>query len=270
MDFHPDRGVERLANQHLHPGEQLVDVHDLGLEDLLAGVGEQPPGQLGGAGRRRFGLGDPALQPLVFLRRALDQLQVAEDHGQQVVEVVRDAARQLTDRLHLLRLQQVRRTLGRVATVDVDVLAGRDRDQLEGERAVAQRELDLLRLVGCDALLDQRVQGRAQRQRAAVVEQQAQRLGDPVGVEHAAIGRDADHRVRVLVGEPGQLLDVPVDRFALGQIDTGADHVLDGTFVIEQAGARPADPPALSVLGHPQALMFARELRGRRTRQTAP
>ena len=35
-----------------------------------------------------------------------DQVEVADDGGQQVVEVVRDAAGELADRLHLLRLTQ--------------------------------------------------------------------------------------------------------------------------------------------------------------------
>ena len=35
-----------------------------------------------------------------------DELEVAEDHGQQIVEVVGDAAGELADRLHLLRFAQ--------------------------------------------------------------------------------------------------------------------------------------------------------------------
>ena len=36
----------------------------------------------------------------------LEQLDVAENHGKNVVEVVREAAGELADRLHLLRLKQ--------------------------------------------------------------------------------------------------------------------------------------------------------------------
>ena len=39
---------------------------------------------------------------------ALEQLQTAGEHGEQIVEVVRDAAGQLAERLHLLRLAQRR------------------------------------------------------------------------------------------------------------------------------------------------------------------
>ena len=43
---------------------------------------------------------------LVAIEMLLQQLEVAGDHEQQVVEVVRDAAGQLPDGLHLLRLRQ--------------------------------------------------------------------------------------------------------------------------------------------------------------------
>ena len=51
---------------------------------------------------------DPALRPGVLERRLPQQLQVAGDHLQHVVEVVRHAAGELADRLHLLRLVQRR------------------------------------------------------------------------------------------------------------------------------------------------------------------
>ena len=37
----------------------------------------------------------------------LQRLQIADDDGQQIVEVVRDPAGQLADRLHLLRLAKL-------------------------------------------------------------------------------------------------------------------------------------------------------------------
>ena len=60
----------------------------------------------------------------IFLRHVVEhQAAVAEDRGQQVVEVVRDAAGELADRLHLLRLPQLLlelAPLGDVARVDDD------------------------------------------------------------------------------------------------------------------------------------------------------
>ena len=61
------------------------------------------------------GLGDP-LQPRL-LQRAADDLQPADHRGQQIVEIVGDAAGELADRLHLLRLAQ--RLLGALALADL-------------------------------------------------------------------------------------------------------------------------------------------------------
>jgi len=59
--------------------------------------------------RRCRGHRHVALQPIEApgVDAALQQFQAADDPGQHVVEVVRDAARQLADRLHLLRLAQL-------------------------------------------------------------------------------------------------------------------------------------------------------------------
>ena len=54
---------------------------------------------------------------IVVADAAQGHVDVAEDHGEHVVEVVRDAARQPADRLHLLRLTQ--RLLGRFAPADL-------------------------------------------------------------------------------------------------------------------------------------------------------
>ena len=61
------------------------------------------------------GLGDP-LQPRL-VERAGDDLEPADDRGQQIVEIVGDAAGELADRLHLLRLAQ--RLLGALALADL-------------------------------------------------------------------------------------------------------------------------------------------------------
>jgi hypothetical protein len=68
----------------------------------------------------------------------LCQIEVAEHHGEHVVEVVRDAAGQLADRIHLLRLPQ--RVLGPLAPRHfVDQFVGALRDHLlERVREAAQ------------------------------------------------------------------------------------------------------------------------------------
>ena len=92
----------------LHPGDQPVHVRRLRIERLAAREGEQAVRQgrraLRGALRGRdvtLDVSDPSLRD-----PGGEQLQAADNPGQQVVEVVRDAARELADRLHLLRLAQ--------------------------------------------------------------------------------------------------------------------------------------------------------------------
>ena len=72
---------------------------------LLSGEGEQLLSQLraalGGADRRAQHL----LRPLVVMHHA-DEFEIAEHGGQQVIEVMRDAAGELADRLHLLGMAQ--------------------------------------------------------------------------------------------------------------------------------------------------------------------
>ena len=80
----------------------------MGCEDLLAAEGQELAGQAGGA------LGRPSGSAPRYSRRgssgaelAEQQLAVAHDDGQQVVEVVGDAAGQPAHRLHLLGLPQL-------------------------------------------------------------------------------------------------------------------------------------------------------------------
>src|SRR5262249_44849686 len=82
------------------------------------------------------------------------QLEIATDHGQQIVEVVGDAAGQLADRLHLLRLAEMllgggELRLGAPARGDVAPLGqqGYDLPRLVADRL--EREIDdALRLAG--------------------------------------------------------------------------------------------------------------------------
>ena len=95
------------------PATSLLASIGLRRQRLLAREGEQPAGQRGGALR--------ALQRHVAGARdarstagdggkcgnlAADHVEPAQDDGEQVVEVVRDAAGELADGLHLLRLAQ--------------------------------------------------------------------------------------------------------------------------------------------------------------------
>src|SRR5207249_10303289 len=76
-------------------------------DDLLAAEGQQLPRERAGALRRLVDLERVRAPRIGRLERADEQVGVAADRGQEVVEVVRDPAGQAADRLHLLRLAQL-------------------------------------------------------------------------------------------------------------------------------------------------------------------
>ena len=107
--------------------DQRVDVDLTRLQRLLAGEGEQVPGQVGAAiGGFVDHLGDS--RELRIVRDAFGQdSDGAGDDGQNIVEVMRDAAGQLADRLHLLGLAELcfRGALFRKVAADEEVASHR-------------------------------------------------------------------------------------------------------------------------------------------------
>ena len=108
VDLDADALAERPVEQVGHAADQLAAVDALGQQRLGAGEGEQAAGQRRGAGR--------ALHRIVEMHHhlapraveaALGEVDAADDDRQHIVEVVRDAAGQLADRLHLLDLAQL-------------------------------------------------------------------------------------------------------------------------------------------------------------------
>src|SRR5712664_383681 len=122
-----------LADDPLELRNELVCADQFGVQFLPPGKGEKLGRQLcppaSGTQSGRSQLPDPAI-----LRRILDEFEVAGDHCKQVVEVVRHAARELADGLHLLALVKLRLheaarlqgvlVLGDVSDVDRDTLTG--------------------------------------------------------------------------------------------------------------------------------------------------
>ena len=88
---------------HSDVGSTLV-----GRQILLAGEGHHPPDQLGAllGGMAHLGRRSAARAP-PSVEAAFEQVEPAEHRGQQIVEIVRDAAGQLADRVHFLRLDQL-------------------------------------------------------------------------------------------------------------------------------------------------------------------
>ena len=87
-----------------HLGDDGVEVQQRGREDLLAAEGQELPGELGGAAGGR--LDDLHALALGIVRSQLEeqQLAVAHDDGQEIVEVVSDGAGQASHGLHLLKM----------------------------------------------------------------------------------------------------------------------------------------------------------------------
>ena len=103
----PDRRTDQPLQDLLHLEDHLVQIEDPELEHLPAAEGQQLLRERGGAARRGAHLAD-ARAPRVLVAQSCQQgLGVAEDDGEQVVEVVRHAARQPADRLELLGLAQL-------------------------------------------------------------------------------------------------------------------------------------------------------------------
>ena len=102
-----DRLADQPAQQHLQFRQHVVELQRLGAQRLTARKGEQLPHQPG----RPIGV-------LLDLHDVLEgrvgravigeqEIGIADDRGQHVVEVVRDAAGELADGLHLLALREV-------------------------------------------------------------------------------------------------------------------------------------------------------------------
>ena len=79
-----------------------------GPDHLVASERQQLTGERGGALRGRGDLGGRRVERMLGPQAAGDQFRVADDHREQVVEVVRDAAGEAADRFELLRLMELR------------------------------------------------------------------------------------------------------------------------------------------------------------------
>ena len=95
-----------LTQQRLEARDDLVEVDDTRLQHLLAAEREQLPRERGGALRRSPDLPHVAARQIVGRQLFEQQIGVAEDGRQHVVEVVGDAAGEPTDGFHLVRLPQ--------------------------------------------------------------------------------------------------------------------------------------------------------------------
>jgi hypothetical protein len=105
-----DRDLDHFSQCALEEGSHVLEershVGRGGPQLLLAGERQQTLGQLGAAFRRDGRLVGELVQVAPGLELLLQQLEIAEDHRQQVVEIVRHATRQLSEGFQLLGVAQ--------------------------------------------------------------------------------------------------------------------------------------------------------------------
>ncbi len=129
MDASAHRALQKVA----HPGDGLVEVERSRLEPLTAREGQQLVGELRAAFRGRPHIADPLGQPAVDARgrkSPFNEPDVAQHHGEKIVEVVGDSGRELADGLQSLHLPQGR--FDALAFLDLPEQLAIGRRQLRG------------------------------------------------------------------------------------------------------------------------------------------
>ena len=242
VGVHPDRAV---IGHHLqcHPGRQggaqqlgrffqqrvqcLLDPH----LRLLPAEGDDLVHQVAAALTGLLDLRQPGGGRVAGIQRLLGQRPVAQDHRQDVVEVMRDAAGQRADGFHLLRLQQLAFQchppgLGLLALGDVGdhrqppvALARLVEDRAGGQRgpqvgAVLAPEAQV-RVPGV-AGVGQRLAHRGHRQAAGVVHE----VG-PRPAQHLAC-LEAQHLLQLGVDEGGACVGIDHPDAFVGGVDDAA------------------------------------------------
>ena len=130
--------ADRLAEQRRDGFDACADIERHRVERLLARECQHALGQRGraqGRAHAQVHVARNALQALA-LQRSADHVERTDDAGEQIVEIVRDAAGQLAQRIHLQRLLQL--DLGAFALGD-----------LQRELAVGRVELAPVGLFAC-------------------------------------------------------------------------------------------------------------------------
>ena len=228
------------APQHaIHLADDRVQIDDARLDDLAPREEQQLAGEGGGALAGALDLLECRPVRMVGRDLAENDVGVALDDGQQVVEVVGDAAGEAADRLHLLRLQELLFELLALGDVDAD----RPRRPLR-QRAFAGDVRPGDRPLGAVLAGDRQLpvaEFDARRRHVAPHPGPLDRIGDEA-VDEAGVGQ------HVVGGEAGDALAlaVPEDEVAVVVERRHQDrHVLDD-------GLEPAAAGAQGFLGEPR------------------
>jgi hypothetical protein len=275
--------AEQAREQASQPEDDLAEVEHLRLGHLASAEGEQLCRQGGGAvgGADDLERVRPARVVVVEARR--EEFAVAADRREQVVEVVRDPAREPAHRLELLRVEELlaqRPLVGDVTVVDDDdrlaVVAPQPADGLDGAPravAVAQADLDRLRLLaredrgedvrdpGLVAAADERERGHAD-QLGGLPADDA--LDGRALVQRRPVRGDQRDRVRrVLDQRPEELLTAAQHllRLALrGHVRPERDDALRLALVVADDQAAPRERPPAAVAREDLSLVVRRQV----------
>ncbi len=161
-------GAERLAQGCLAFPQHFAQVENSWVKNLLAAEGLQLLGQGGRPPRGVLDLAEIARDAIAGPDLAPGQVGEPRDHGQEVVEVVRDLPRQATDRLQLLRLDQLLLELALHGDVTHDPLITDRRALLIAHDVRGLQHVELPALQGLEG--ERRVTDRALREQASQIE----------------------------------------------------------------------------------------------------
>ena len=99
--------ADEPLQQPFHPSDDRIDVDRLEVDDLFAAEGEKAVREVGGPFGRAEDLLHVGAKGIVRRQLHQEQVAVADDRRQDIVEVVGDAAGELAHGLHFLRLAQL-------------------------------------------------------------------------------------------------------------------------------------------------------------------
>ncbi len=280
--FQPDIFPDYPAQHLRHFKDDVVQVHFLRLNNLFPAQHQQLPAQRGGPFAGGSDFGDKLSRGVVWSQFAEEHVAIPIDHREEVVEIVRHAAREPANRLQLLRLQQPAlhfQALGDVARhsqefADLALLIPQQCDRHFGarQRPILAHLVDLMnlcsrgRVIGCRRRHHIREAGggvftefRGKRNHhifpqklfRGISEQVLQRRTD-IGVLAGACIHQPDHVCRILRDQPIAFLAGPKRRLsplAFGDVRAGTAISYEFASVVEiwdAISGYPDDPAILS------------------------
>ena len=103
MALHGNVFAKEAKERAFHVPDDLVQIEDAILERLAAAEGEELAGEGAGALGGALNFGDLVCDGAFHGSGAEEEIAVAENGGEEIIEVVRDAAGELAEGFHLLR-----------------------------------------------------------------------------------------------------------------------------------------------------------------------